>query len=133
MKNVILYLNQFYGGIGGEDKANTPPSILEGVVGPGVALNKALSGGQITHTIICGDDYMNEHGEEAVHCFRGGQRLFIKECADDAADAAHIHNAGKTQIHVAGLLGDDFTGGAVEQGDSLCNSSGEERNNETGR
>lgn len=30
MKNVIMYLNQFYGGIGGEDKADYKPSIVSG-------------------------------------------------------------------------------------------------------
>lgn len=66
MKKVVMYLNQFFGGIGAEDKANTPPSIIEGFVGPGLALKSKLAGGEITHTVICGDDYMNEHGEEAV-------------------------------------------------------------------
>ena len=30
MKNVILYLNQFFGGVGGEDKADQEPFIVEG-------------------------------------------------------------------------------------------------------
>ena len=32
---VVHYLNQFFGGIGGEDKANTPPEIRRGPVGVG--------------------------------------------------------------------------------------------------
>lgn len=95
MKNVILYLNQFYGGIGGEDKANIPPSIREGVVGPGMALNKALVGGQITHTIICGDDYMNEHGDEAIQAIHG----FLKDLKFDLFIAGPAFFAGRYGVN----------------------------------
>lgn len=67
MKKVVMYINQFYGGIGGEEKAGTAPFIAEGTVGPATVLNGLLQGGQITHTIICGDDYMNEHEEAAIN------------------------------------------------------------------
>lgn len=66
MKNVIMYLNQFYGGIGGEDKADYKPSIVEGTVGPSQALDKILTAGTITHTVICGDGYMASHTEDAL-------------------------------------------------------------------
>lgn len=71
MKKVIMYINQFYGGIGGEEKAGAAPIIVEGMVGPSVELNKMLQNGQITHTIICGDDYMNEHEKEAIEAIDG--------------------------------------------------------------
>ena len=32
---VVHYINQFFGGLGGEDKADTPPQITEGAAGPG--------------------------------------------------------------------------------------------------
>ena len=41
MKKVICYVNQFFGGIGGEDKADQEPYIVEGVVGPTMAINAA--------------------------------------------------------------------------------------------
>lgn len=71
MKRVVMYINQFYGGIGGEEKAGTVPFIVEGTVGPSAAFNNLLRGGQVTHTVICGDDYMNEHEEEAVQAIDG--------------------------------------------------------------
>ena len=41
---VIHYINQFFAGIGGEDKADVAPEVREGVVGPGMAFKAALGG-----------------------------------------------------------------------------------------
>jgi glycine reductase complex component B subunit gamma len=64
---VVHYINQFYGGIGGEEKAEFKPEVREGVVGPGLGLNGLLKkdGAEIVATIICGDSYFNENIEEA--------------------------------------------------------------------
>lgn len=63
---IVHYINQFFAGIGGEDKATTPPEKRDGAVGPGMALNTALKGtAEIVATVICGDDYFNENLEEA--------------------------------------------------------------------
>lgn len=63
---VVHYLNQFFGQIGGEDKANVPPEDREGPVGPGMAFRGALGDeAEIVGTIICGDSYYNENEEEA--------------------------------------------------------------------
>ena len=66
MKKVICYLNQFFAGVGGEDKADQEPYIMEGVVGPGMAFKAALKGAEITHTVVCGDNFMGSHTEEAL-------------------------------------------------------------------
>lgn len=66
MKKAIHYINQFFGGIGGEDKADFKPELKEGVVGPGMAFNKMMKEAQITHTIICGDNYMGSNKDEAI-------------------------------------------------------------------
>lgn len=66
MKKVICYLNQFFGGVGGEDKADIEPYIVEGVVGPSMAINGALKDAEVTHTIVCGDNFMGSNTEEAV-------------------------------------------------------------------
>jgi glycine reductase len=62
---VVHYLNQFFGQIGGEDKAGIPPQIKKGPVGVG-QLIESESGGRfkVVHTIICGDNYAAEHLEE---------------------------------------------------------------------
>lgn len=65
MTKCIHYINQFFAGIGGEELADFEPEIREGVVGPGLALNSALNA-EVTHTIICGDNFMATHEEEAI-------------------------------------------------------------------
>lgn len=64
---IVHYINQFFGGIGGEEKADIKPEIKEGVVGPGMALEKALGDEyKIAATVICGDNYFGENLEEAT-------------------------------------------------------------------
>lgn len=65
-KKVVHYINQFFAGIGGEEKADVKPEIREGVVGPGMALQGTIKeDAEIVATIICGDSYFNENIEEA--------------------------------------------------------------------
>ncbi len=66
MKKVICYINQFFGGIGGETMADQKPLIVEGCVGPTAAINNALNNAIVTHTIICGDNYMGSDTDKAV-------------------------------------------------------------------
>lgn len=55
---VVHYINQFFAGIGGEEKADITPEVREGAVGPGAALNAAFKGqAEIVATIICGDNH----------------------------------------------------------------------------
>ena len=65
---VVHYLNQFFVGIGGEEKADTPVEVVrKGPVGPGVPLQKALGEeGTIAGTVMCGDNYFTEHQQEAL-------------------------------------------------------------------
>lgn len=59
---VVHYINQFFAGIGGEEKADIAPEIRDGVVGPGAALNAAFGGkAEIVATIICGDSHFAEN------------------------------------------------------------------------
>ena len=63
---IVHYINQFYAGIGGEDKADVPAEKRDGVVGPGMALNAAVGDvGEVVGTVICGDSYFNENLEKA--------------------------------------------------------------------
>lgn len=63
---VVHYINQFFAGIGGEEKADIKPEMRDGVVGPGMALQGAMGEDvEIVATIICGDSYFNENVEEA--------------------------------------------------------------------
>ena len=67
MIRVVHYINQFYAGIGGEEKADIKPEVREGFVGPGMGLNGLLKkeGIEIVATVICGDSYFNENIDEA--------------------------------------------------------------------
>jgi len=63
---IVHYINQFYGGIGGEEKADVRPELREGAVGPGTAFAAAFGDAAvITHTVVCGDSYFGENIEEA--------------------------------------------------------------------
>ncbi|SHJ73231.1 glycine reductase [Dethiosulfatibacter aminovorans DSM 17477] len=63
---VVHYINNFFANIGGEEKADVPPEIREGKVGPGLALEAALGEGyEIVATAICGDSYFGENMEDA--------------------------------------------------------------------
>ena len=64
-------------------------------------------------------------GQEGVHLLHG-HGLLIEERADDAADAADIHDAGDAQVQVAGFLRQDLAGAAVEQRDALHDGPGDE-------
>ena len=82
---IVHYLNQFFAGIGGEEKADTPPQYLPGPVGPGVSLARHVGDrAAIAGTLICGDNYFIEHQEEAV--------AQLLELAD--ACGAHVLVAG---------------------------------------
>ena len=91
-KKLIHYINQFYGGIGGEAEADYPPELRAGVVGPGIQLNKNLGAeAEIVATIICGDSYFAEHTEEA-----SAQILsWVKENQPDGLLAGPAFNAGR--------------------------------------
>lgn len=66
-KRVVHFLNQFFGGIGGEDKANTPLQMRRGAVGAGRALQAALGqDGEVVSTIICGDNFFVDEQESAT-------------------------------------------------------------------
>lgn len=63
---VVHYLNQFFAGIGGEEKADHEPEVREGIIGPGAALAAALGDEfEIVATVICGDNYYGKYLEEA--------------------------------------------------------------------
>jgi betaine reductase len=64
---VALYLNQFFGQVGGEEAAGAEPRILEGVVGPGRALESLLQPGeQLVCTVACGDNCFAEAPEDVA-------------------------------------------------------------------
>ena len=93
MKNVICYINQFFAGIGGEDKADYEPEIRDGVMGPTAAINQMLAeiDAQVTTTIICGDNYFGENLDAATDTIIE----MVKKCEPDVFVAGPAFNAGR--------------------------------------
>lgn len=89
---IVHYINQFYAGIGGEEKADVAPEVREGVVGPGMALKAALgSEAEIVATVVCGDSYFASNIEKAT----AGILEMMKKYKPDAVIAGPAFNAGR--------------------------------------
>lgn len=92
MIRVVHYINQFYAGIGGEDKADIKPELREGFVGPGMGLNGLFKGeAQIVATVVCGDSYFNENIDSA----KSEIIEMIKKQNPDIFIAGPAFNAGR--------------------------------------
>jgi glycine reductase len=89
-KKAIVYINQFFGQLGGEDTADVAPSITEGQVGPAMAYQAQLHA-DVTHTIICGDNYMGSNTEDAVNTILG----MLEDKEFDIFIAGPAFNAGR--------------------------------------
>ena len=89
---VIHYLNQYFGQIGGEEAADTPPEFRSEPVGPAGAINNQLPDDiEVVGTIICGDGYFNENKEEALEEIR----TIFEENDPDIVTAGPAFNAGR--------------------------------------
>ena len=89
---VVHYINQFFAGIGGEEMAHIEPEVREGVVGPGMALNKGFKDeAEIVATVICGDSYFGENMEDA----KARVLEMVKEYNPDLFIAGPAFNAGR--------------------------------------
>lgn len=91
-KRIVLYLNQFFGQIGGEEKADIPPQSLDKPIGPGVGLAGLLPKNcTIVGTIVCGDGYFNENLEEATATVQ----KMLEDFAPHVVIAGPAFNAGR--------------------------------------
>lgn len=89
---IVHYLNQFFGGIGGEDKADYEPEVQEKVIGPGLALAQGLGDDyEIVATVICGDNYFGENLDEATDTIVE----MVKRYHPDVFVAGPAFNAGR--------------------------------------
>jgi glycine reductase complex component B subunit gamma len=92
MIKIVHYINQFFAGIGGEEKADFKPEVREGVAGPGLALKAAFGNdAEIVATIICGDSYFNENLETATKEILE----MVKKYSPDLFIAGPAFNAGR--------------------------------------
>ena len=92
---LVHYLNQFFGGIGGEDKADIGPQVRAGAVGPGRLAQQVLGeGNEIVATVICGDNYFAQDVEKAT----GEVLNLIEPFKPDAVIAGPAFFAGRYAI-----------------------------------
>ncbi len=97
---VLYYVNQFFGQVGGEDKAGMPPEFRQAKVGPAMGFESLLKGeGEVVGTVICGDNYFNENKEAALSAILAT----VKECSPDIVVAGPAFNAGRYGMACAGL------------------------------
>jgi len=89
---IVHYINQFFAGIGGEDKADFKPEVREEVIGPGLALQAELGDDyQIVATVICGDNYFGENLDTATDIIVE----MVKKYNPDVFVAGPSFNAGR--------------------------------------
>jgi len=89
---IVHYINQFYGGIGGEEKADFRPELRDGPVGPGTAFTAAFGDkAEIVRTIICGDSYFNENLSDA----KKEVLDMVRDASPDLFIAGPAFNAGR--------------------------------------
>src|SRR5262245_37395867 len=64
---VVCYVNQFFGQVGGEERAGVGPDVVSGAVGAARAVQQALGDdGTVVATVRCGDNYVAEQAEAAI-------------------------------------------------------------------
>jgi glycine reductase len=98
---VVHYLNQFFGGLGGEEKAGASLETRPGPVGPGLALQNALGpNSEVVLTVICGDNYAAERLESGIV---GEVIAKVREAGADLFVAGPCFEAGRYGI-AAGAL-----------------------------
>ena len=112
MIRIVHYINQFYAGKGGEEKADLRPESVSGPVGPGLEMARLFEqwGGEaeIAGTVICGDSYYGENMETA----RDTCLQMIAAFQPDVLVAGPAFNAGRYGVAcgdiaagVEGILG----------------------------
>jgi glycine reductase len=89
---VVHYLNQFFGGVGGEEAASHELEVRPIPVGPGLALQNALgTAGQVVATIVCGDNAFHERRDDVLARLRG----YLAEIHPDLVVAGPAFGAGR--------------------------------------
>ena len=105
---VLHYLNQFFGGIGGEDVNDFPVETREGAVGPGRLLDQKLGDrGTVVATIIAGDNLFVEEEDDSVGKVREALERFKPDLvvAGPAFDAGRYGMACALVCRAAGEMG----------------------------
>jgi glycine reductase len=97
---VVCYVNQFFGQLGGEDKAGLGPQAVAGAVGAARAVQQALgAGGTVVATVVCGDNHAAEQGERAI----AGILALVEAARPDLVIAGPAFLAGRYGVACGAL------------------------------
>lgn len=96
----VHYINQFYAGIGGEEKADIGLLSFTGCKGPGMALEKIWNEEMcITKTLACGDNFINN--EEKFRSILPELDEIVNKERPDVFIAGPAFNAGRYGVACA--------------------------------
>lgn len=107
MKKAVVYTNQFFGQVGGEDKAYLEPEIKQGPVGAANLFSGKIDDTKIEATIICGDNYYAENMEKTSDIICS----YIENIKPDIFIAGPAFNAGRFGIacgDICAVIGEKF-------------------------
>jgi glycine reductase len=92
MIRVVHILNQFFAGVGGEEKADIPVAVSDGAAGAARGLQAQLTDqGQVVATIYFGDNYFHEHKDDAIAALLAA----VDKQQPDVVVAGPAFNAGR--------------------------------------
>jgi betaine reductase len=89
---ILQYLNQFFAGLGGEEKAGHEVLFIPRAVGSGAVIENALQHRGVEYaSIACGDNYFHEQEEKALSAIRAA----LEQFQPDLFLAGPAFNAGR--------------------------------------
>jgi glycine reductase complex component B subunit gamma len=99
MKRILFYTNQFFGQVGGEDKAGMKPVVMAGAIGAANLFKDKIADTDIIATVICGDNYYAENIEKSREYILEE----VKRYKPDILVAGPAFNAGRFGIACADI------------------------------
>jgi len=98
---IVHYINQFFAGIGGEERADVPLDFTDGPKGPGIGIMQNVGeDAEIVRTIWCGDNRINQNQDEILSRIEE----LIREAEPDVVVAGPAFNAGRYGL-ACGMVG----------------------------
>jgi glycine reductase len=92
MAKILHYMNQFFAGIGGEDKAGQAVMFMPQAVGAGIMLRDAIKAPGLEYaTVVCGDNFFHEQEAQALHDLND----ILEDFQPDIFLAGPAFNAGR--------------------------------------
>ncbi len=100
MIKVVHYINQFFAGIGGEDKADAAFETRDGAAGPGRVLQIAFGQrASVVRTLVCGDNTFHDLRDDVIEAVLSA----LTETQADLLVAGPAFNAGRYGLACAAL------------------------------